>query len=262
VGRRARGSPGRHLPSHAFVVCLENHDQVGNARKASGLEHLVTPGNFARRPAALSCPYAPLIFMGQEWAAGSPFLFFTTRRGTGVQIPRPRREFLLPDVAESRGARSEAPRPLAVPLRWENGMSPRTRTFALYRAGLHEAAVAPRPGGRPRALEVHVAGEFFASDTSGARRPAAAGDFAARVLPASFSAGTCAAGGNKWRIELHSEAAEFGGAGRPPPTGRRNPGAVTLWLAADRKEAQHAVSEAPWCHRHLPRAVARKVCVP
>jgi len=62
------------------------------------------------------------------------------------------------------------------------------------------------------------------------------------VLPASFlSRNVPPPAGSKWRIELHSEAAEFGGAGRPPADGADEiRGPVTLWLAADRKEAQHA----------------------
>jgi maltooligosyltrehalose trehalohydrolase len=75
---RPRGEPCRHLPSSAFVVCIENHDQVGNRARGERLEHLVTRAQF-RAASMLLClgPYVPMIFMGQEWASNSPFLFFT-----------------------------------------------------------------------------------------------------------------------------------------------------------------------------------------
>ena len=43
---RARGEPADALPPHAFVHCLENHDQVGNRARGERLEHLTTPAAF------------------------------------------------------------------------------------------------------------------------------------------------------------------------------------------------------------------------
>jgi maltooligosyltrehalose trehalohydrolase len=63
---------GRH------VVCSQNHDQVGNRARGERLEHLVGPA--AARIAALlvlTSPYVPLLFQGEEWAASSPFQYFT-----------------------------------------------------------------------------------------------------------------------------------------------------------------------------------------
>lgn len=90
---RPRGGPCRHLPAAAFVVCIENHDQVGNRARGERLEHLVTPAQF-RAASVLLClsPYAPLLFMGQEWAASSPFLYFTDHEGAyGRQVSEGRR---------------------------------------------------------------------------------------------------------------------------------------------------------------------------
>lgn len=79
---RPRGESCRHLPTSAFVTCIENHDQVGNRARGERLAHLIGPAAY-RAASALLCltPYPPLIFMGQEWSASTPFLFFTDHAG-------------------------------------------------------------------------------------------------------------------------------------------------------------------------------------
>jgi maltooligosyltrehalose trehalohydrolase len=73
-----RGSECRHLPPERFIYCISNHDQTGNRAFGERLHHLVSPET-ARAAAALLCllPYTPLLFMGQEWGATAPFLYFT-----------------------------------------------------------------------------------------------------------------------------------------------------------------------------------------
>jgi maltooligosyltrehalose trehalohydrolase len=75
---KARGAPSAHLPPSAFVVCLQNHDQVGN--RALG-ERLTVLTDFESLRAAmlllLMTPQIPMIFMGEEWGETKPFLFFT-----------------------------------------------------------------------------------------------------------------------------------------------------------------------------------------
>ncbi len=64
-------------PSH-FVFCIQNHDQVGNRALGERLNHQIAPDVFrAVTTLLLLSPYTPLLFMGQEWAASSPFLYFT-----------------------------------------------------------------------------------------------------------------------------------------------------------------------------------------
>lgn len=75
---RPRGAPADDVPPPAFVHCIQNHDQVGNRALGDRLSHAV--GLDAYRAASallLLSPYTPLIWMGQEWAASTPFLFFT-----------------------------------------------------------------------------------------------------------------------------------------------------------------------------------------
>jgi maltooligosyltrehalose trehalohydrolase len=61
-----------------FVVCLQNHDQVGNRALGDRLHHVIEPAAFRAATALLlTAPETPLIFMGQEWGASSPFQYFT-----------------------------------------------------------------------------------------------------------------------------------------------------------------------------------------
>jgi maltooligosyltrehalose trehalohydrolase len=75
---RPRGSPCQHLPPQAFVHCISNHDQVGNRPFGDRLFPTVSGESYRAMSAALCfTPYTPLLFMGQEWGASSPFQFFT-----------------------------------------------------------------------------------------------------------------------------------------------------------------------------------------
>jgi maltooligosyltrehalose trehalohydrolase len=72
-----RGEPSGHLPPTAFVNFLQTHDQVGN--RALGERLSVLARLEALRAAVavlLLAPSPPLLFMGEEWAAKEPFLFF------------------------------------------------------------------------------------------------------------------------------------------------------------------------------------------
>lgn len=72
-----RGEPSRHLPPGAFVNFLQNHDQVGNRAFGERLCHLVSPTVLEAVTAVLLlAPQPPLLFMGEEFAAAQPFLFF------------------------------------------------------------------------------------------------------------------------------------------------------------------------------------------
>jgi maltooligosyltrehalose trehalohydrolase len=73
-----RGEPSTELPPYAHVLFLQNHDQIGN--RAFG-ERLTSLTSAAALEAAivlqLLCPQIPLLFMGEETASKTPFLFFT-----------------------------------------------------------------------------------------------------------------------------------------------------------------------------------------
>lgn len=71
------GRPVDGLSAHHFLGYIQNHDQVGNRAVGERLEHLV--GMEAAKVAlgiVLTAPFVPMLFMGEEFAASSPFLYF------------------------------------------------------------------------------------------------------------------------------------------------------------------------------------------
>ena len=75
---RPRGTPSRDLPPTAFVLFLQNHDQIGNRAFGERLTQLADPGALEAAIAAqILCPQIPMLFMGEEDASRTPFLFFT-----------------------------------------------------------------------------------------------------------------------------------------------------------------------------------------
>jgi maltooligosyltrehalose trehalohydrolase len=93
---RPRGSPSADLAPTAFVLFLQNHDQVGNRPFGDRLTQSADPAALQAAVALqLLCPQIPLIFMGEEGASGAPFLFFTDHHGELAKAVRDgrRREF-------------------------------------------------------------------------------------------------------------------------------------------------------------------------
>ena len=111
--RRPRGSGAPGFPT-AFVSFLQNHDQVGNRAMGERISALAAPAALrAATVVLLLAPALPLIFMGQEWAAPEPFLFFSDLGpdlGPAVSEGR-RREFeRFPEFADP-AARARIPDP-------------------------------------------------------------------------------------------------------------------------------------------------------
>jgi maltooligosyltrehalose trehalohydrolase len=73
----SRGEPSGDLPPTAFVAFMQNHDQVGNRAFGDRITEIAPP-EAVRAAAAiyLLCPQIPMIFMGEEWGASTPFPFF------------------------------------------------------------------------------------------------------------------------------------------------------------------------------------------
>ena len=86
---RTRGEPSAYLPSTAFVVCLQNHDQIGNRAMGDRLTTLSDPAALrAAQTLLLLSPFIPLLFMGEEWGAHNPFLFFTSHNDDLAKLVR------------------------------------------------------------------------------------------------------------------------------------------------------------------------------
>jgi maltooligosyltrehalose trehalohydrolase len=77
-GRRHGNSP-REFAGDRFVVCTQNHDQVGNRARGDRLAASVGPSmQRLLAGALLTAPFVPLLWMGQEWGALEPFPYFTS----------------------------------------------------------------------------------------------------------------------------------------------------------------------------------------
>ena len=114
-GGRARGEVSGHLPPTAFVSFLQNHDQIGNRAMGERITALASPEAVRAATAVLLlAPSPPLLFMGQEWAAPQPFLYFCDfdEPLAGQVRDGRRREFaFFPEFRDER-ARERIPDPV------------------------------------------------------------------------------------------------------------------------------------------------------
>jgi maltooligosyltrehalose trehalohydrolase len=112
---RPRGTPLGGVPRHRLIYSLQNHDQVGNRAHGERL-HLLC--NCAQLKAAtlllLFLPGTPMLFMGQEIATDSPFLYFADHAGElGEAITRGRRAEFAHFAAFREGESNVVPDPQA-----------------------------------------------------------------------------------------------------------------------------------------------------
>jgi len=76
--QRRHGRPVGELPGHRFIGYLQSHDQVGNRARGERIGQLVSRGLLEIGAAlVLTAPTVPMLFAGEEWAASTPFLYFT-----------------------------------------------------------------------------------------------------------------------------------------------------------------------------------------
>ncbi|WP_309094653.1 malto-oligosyltrehalose trehalohydrolase [Streptomyces sp.] len=66
------------VAGHRLLGYSQTHDQVGNRAQGDRLSALLSPGLLAcAATLVLTAPFTPMLFMGEEWAAGTPWQFFT-----------------------------------------------------------------------------------------------------------------------------------------------------------------------------------------
>ncbi len=188
-----RGEPSASLPATAFVDFLQNHDQIGNRAFGERITALA-PLDAVRAATAvlLLAPAIPLLFMGQEWGASTPFLFFSDfgPELAGAVTEGRRREFAAWQAYADPDVRGRIPDPQdpqtarASVLRWsERDDAPHAEMLALHRELL---AV------RARALVPHLAsgvhGHRYEAQGPGAIRVAwTCGDGARITLVANLA---------------------------------------------------------------------------
>ncbi len=92
----SRGSPALHQPAWRFIAYLQNHDQVANTFYGRRLHGLTSPARLRAMTALfLLSPHTPMLFMGQEFAASTPFAFFADHgEQLGGAVQSGRAEFM------------------------------------------------------------------------------------------------------------------------------------------------------------------------
>lgn len=129
-----KGEPSAFLPATAFVAFMQNHDQVGNRPWGQRISSQL-PEEALRMWSAITLlsPQIPLLFMGEEWNAGTPFLFFSDVGDDLAQAIRDSRREELIDYAEAR--ENNLPDPMsaevfeASKLDWSEQEQPRHRSM-------------------------------------------------------------------------------------------------------------------------------------
>jgi len=98
------------VPAHRFLCYLQNHDQVGNRATGDRIAATVSPDLIkAGAGLVLTAPYTPMLFMGEEWGADTPWQYFTDHVDPGLAeaVARGRRE----EFARHGWAAEDVPNP-------------------------------------------------------------------------------------------------------------------------------------------------------
>lgn len=193
-----RGEPSAHLTPTAFVSFLQTHDQVGNRALGERLCAIADPQALR---AAVACvllaPSPPLLFMGEEFAASTPFLFFCDfGEELAAAVTRGRRqEFARFERFRDPAAQSAIPDPndpatfAASRLRWAEIDRPfHSEWLALHREllALRHREIVPRLAG------MRSGGEFRIEDGGVLHVHWRLGDGSRLHLVANFAATTSA----------------------------------------------------------------------
>lgn len=246
-----RGSPLRGSPAQC-VAFLQNHDQVANSVTGRRLHQLTSPGVYRALTATLLLgPQTPMLFMGQEFAASAPFLFFADHH---PELARLVREGRIRFLEQFPGAKSADGRGvIADPgdeatfrrckLDWREctGENPALR---LHRDLLELRREDPVLRGQGRAgLAGAVLGEqafvlrwFDAAEGDRLLVVNLGRDIREQALPEPLLAPSR---GRRWQLRWSSEHVDYGGSGAVDPAPERGwlvPGQSAMLLAAVRPE--------------------------
>jgi maltooligosyltrehalose trehalohydrolase len=242
TGKR-RGTVVDEMPYAAFVQCIQNHDQIGNRAFGERLNHDIDLALFrAASTLILLTPATPLLFMGQEWAASSPFLFFTDHSPElGRLVTEGRRaEFAGFSTFADEAVREQIPDPQATEtfldskLKWdERKREPHDGVLQLYKDVLALRATHPALQARSReSVRVEAPG----SDYLVMRRDGAQGALVVIFNPGGrleLDLGELdLTRQHEWRLRLSSEDRRYGGEDGVALDGKRltmaGPGAVVI----------------------------------
>ena len=93
---KPRGTVVKDEPAEGFVFYLQNHDQIANHLYGDRLHTFAGPARIRALTALfLLAPETPMLFMGQEFGASSPFMFFADHgEDLGRKVYEGRKKFL------------------------------------------------------------------------------------------------------------------------------------------------------------------------
>jgi maltooligosyltrehalose trehalohydrolase len=101
---------GQPVPASAFLGYAQTHDQVGNRAQGDRLSAALPPGLLACAAAlVLLSPFTPMLFMGEEWGARTPWQYFTDH--TDPELAEAVRRGRRREFAEHGRSEQEVPDP-------------------------------------------------------------------------------------------------------------------------------------------------------
>jgi maltooligosyltrehalose trehalohydrolase len=243
--QKPRGTPAFDLAAEAFLVFLENHDQVANSGAGRRLHQLTSPGRYRAMTAfQLLMPGLPMLFQGQEFGSSKPFVYFADHRPElARQVARGRREFLkqFPSLA-SPEMRGRIPDPADPDSFRHSVLDPEERAgnaeaLALHRDLLRLRRDDPVLGRRPGRIGAAVIGDmawlvrYFGENEDRLLLVNLGQNLQLSPAPEPLLAPLP---GQAWRVVWSSEAPDYGGGGTPALYRDRQlhiPGEAALVLA-------------------------------
>jgi maltooligosyltrehalose trehalohydrolase len=220
-----RGTDPAGLPPEHFVFFIQNHDQVGNRALGERLHHQIDGAAYRAASALLLlAPEAPMLFMGQEWAASTPFQYFTDHpEELGRKVSEGRRnEFRHFSGFSDAKARERIPDPQAAStfvasrLKWDEIV--REPHASMLR--LHQRLLALRSEARRGRFVASVLGENTLLLRYDAR------DGAQSLLAVVHLKGAAKVAIARSNVVLTTEDAEFAQGSQPPEITRTADGVL------------------------------------
>ena len=236
--KKRRGTPSLRLHPSNFVSFIQNHDQIANTLSGKRVHELASPGTLRATTALMLLgPQTPMLFQGQEFAASSPFLFFSNPRPEFVkEVADGRRTFIaqfpgIGSLGESLREILDKPADEQTFLRCKLDLSEREKHAEVYR--LHcdllrlrrEDPVLrnPRRGG----IDGAVLGEgafvlrYFGESEGDDRLLVVNFGCDLRLDPAPEPL-LAPVAGSMWETRWTSDSPRYGGSGTPPMESEEN----------------------------------------
>lgn len=247
--KKPRGTPALDLEPASFVNFLDNHDQIANSGRGQRIHQVSAPGAYRALTALLLLlPGTPMLFMGQEYAAPNPFLYFADNDGSLAEsVHEGRKKFLrqFPSLG-TPGMQERIPLPSSretfeqCKLRAEERSSDNP-CYRLHRDLIRLRREHPFDEQRKRGVDGAVLGpdlfvlRFFGRESADRLLIVNLGrDAALESVPEPLMAPVA---GHGWEMQWNSEDPAYGGIGMAPVDGEegwRFPGKSAVVLRPKR----------------------------